>query len=65
MDKDITNRVKFGENDGEFLPLTQCICGCKFDSWDCILNIYRDMPFECDCGRKLYFSNKITVYEIT
>jgi len=64
MDKDITDQVKFYDNDGDCLPLLQCICGREFSPWDFNLGIYRDMPSDCDCGRKLYFRNKITVYEV-
>ena len=64
MDKDITDQVKVGLIDGECLPLEVCACGLKFDNWECVLSIERDAFFQCDCGRKLYFSNKITVYEI-
>uniref|UniRef100_A0A6M3JYV4 Uncharacterized protein n=1 Tax=viral metagenome TaxID=1070528 RepID=A0A6M3JYV4_9ZZZZ len=65
MDKDITDKCRFGGNDDECLPLEKCACGREFDSWDFILGPYRDTPHECDCGRKLYFRNKITIYEIT
>jgi len=65
MDKDVTSECRFGENDEELLPLKKCVCGKKFDSWDFILSIYREDPHVCDCGRKLYFRNKITIYEIT
>lgn len=62
---DITSQVKFGNSDDEFLPLTECACGEKFEAWDFILSIYRDTPKTCSkCGRKMYFSNSITVYEV-
>jgi len=63
-DKDVTDKVDFREADGECLPLVKCVCGKRFDPWDCILNIYREMPWQCECGRKLYFRNSIRVYEI-
>lgn len=64
-DLDVTDRVKCDNNDGELLPLTKCVCGKKFTPWDFVLGIYRDDPNECDrCGRKLYFRNKITVYQV-
>jgi hypothetical protein len=62
---DVTDLVKFGDNDGEFLPLEKCICGKVFDSWDFILKIYPDMAKKCICGRKYYFQNKITIFEVT
>lgn len=64
VDRDITAEVEFGDSDGESLPLTRCACGKKYDFYDCVLSIYRDMPTSCACGRQLYFSNRITVYEI-
>lgn len=65
-DLDVTESVYFGENDGEYMPLTQCVCGHKFYLWDFILGIYRDMASACpSCGRKLYFCNSIRVYEVT
>ncbi len=65
MDKDITDCVRFGNSDDESLPLTQCVCGKKFGMWHTVISIYRDDPWECSCGRKLYFKNSVSVYEIT
>lgn len=65
IDKDITKDCLFGWFDDACLLLMQCACGKKFKDYEEILGIYRDDPFECSCGRKLYFSNKITIYEIT
>lgn len=65
MDKDITASVQFGYSDDEYLPLTKCACGRVFPSWAFVLGVYRDRPQTCpQCGRKLYFSVSITVYEI-
>lgn len=65
MDKDVTDKVEFGNSDDEFLPLEKCVCGQVFGFWDHSLSIYRDNPTECPkCGRKLYFKNKITVFEV-
>jgi len=62
---DITKLVDFGDNDGESLPLTKCACGRVWDSWDFILGIYPDMAHTClGCGRRLFFSVAIRVYEI-
>ena len=63
-DKDVTDQCRFNDNDGEHLPLIQCVCGKEFQPWDFIISPYRDMAHRCECGRKLYFQNKITVYEI-
>ena len=63
--KDITSKVMFSNNDGELLPITECICGQKFNFWEFAISIYEDSPDVCcNCGRKLFFSNTITVYEI-
>jgi len=65
MDKDVTKEVKFGNIDEEFLELCQCVCGHEEGDWDDVLSIYRDSAYQCpQCGRKLYFQNKITVYEV-
>ncbi len=64
-DIDVTSQVLFGENDGEYLPLTRCVCGHTFEPWDEMISIYRDDPYACDyCGRKLYFIANIKVIEI-
>ena len=64
-DKDVTELVDFGANDDEALPLTKCVCGKKYDLWDTSIGIYRDWARGCpDCGRKLYFTCKIRVYEV-
>jgi len=63
-DKDITNLVDFNGNDDEYLPLTECVCGQRFEPWKFIISIYRDTPKECpNCKRKLYFKMGIRVYE--
>lgn len=63
---DITHLVEFYDNDGESLPLTKCACGLRFDPWDFILNPDPDHPKKCfGCGRSLYFSLNIRVFEVT
>ena len=64
VDKDVTNECIYGEVDDELLPLRKCVCGREFKFWDAILSIDRNHLFECECGRMLYFSNKIIIYEI-
>lgn len=65
MKTDITEKVKFGNNDDEALPITQCICGEKFAEWIFHVSIYEDDPTPCSkCGRKLIFANEIKVYEV-
>ena len=64
-DKDVTNLVDFGNNDDECLPITQCICGLKFQTWDYIINIYPEDAIGCPaCGAKLYFRLGIKVYQV-
>lgn len=65
MDRDITNFVSFGNNDNEFLPIKRCACGHISHLWDFKISIYRNSPTKCDvCGRKLYFSISIKVFEV-
>lgn len=64
-DIDVTAQVRFGANDDESLPLSQCVCGAKFGHWDFSLSIYRETAYECPaCHRKLYFRNRISVFEV-
>jgi hypothetical protein len=66
MDKDVTELVEFNFNDDELLPITRCVCGKKFKSWTFNISIYRDAPllYHCpSCGRGLYFSLAIRVFE--
>ena len=65
MDKDITEQCEFGENDGECLPLERCACGQAFGCWENVLGTDGNPDVTCSCGRKLYFRNKITIYERT
>ena len=61
--KDITDKVQFefGEIDGELLPLTRCVCGEKWIT----LGIDKEVPDICpSCGRRMIFTNKITVFEL-
>lgn len=62
-DKDITAQVGFGDNDGDCLPLTRCICGKRYQHWDFILHADREESKKCDCGRELYFRFTIQVLE--
>ena len=65
MYRDVTDHVEFSELDDEMLPITKCVCGATFPKWHETLSIYYDQPWECPyCGRKLFFTNKVTVYEI-
>jgi DNA-directed RNA polymerase subunit RPC12/RpoP len=63
---DVTSQVEFGNNDDEHLPLLKCVCGKKFPSWEAVISIYPDDPWQCDdCGRRLFFRNEIRVFEAT
>ena len=64
MDIDVTDKVDFGLNDGEYLPLVECVCGQEFESWSFLLNNDSSYGKKCDnCGRELYFELSIRVYE--
>ena len=64
-DIDITRTVDYGSVDDELLPLYECACGEKFESWTFVISIYRDTARECpNCGRKMYFRNRIVVFEV-
>ena len=65
MDKDITDKIEFLNNDDEVLSITKCVCGHEYEPWCFYIDIYRDIATTCDhCGRKMYFKNTITVYEV-
>ena len=66
MDTDVTTAVEFDAPDEEVLPLRTCVCGTRFPPWTFTLSIYRDLPIApCPtCGRRLYFTATIHVYEI-
>lgn len=63
-DRDVTDQMDFENNDDECLPVTKCVCGATFATWTFIISIYSDDPYKCpECGRGLYFSLRIRVYE--
>lgn len=62
---DVTDKVQYGLNDDEALPLTKCVCGTAFEPWDMILSVYDDTPEACPvCGRRLFFRVSIRVFEV-
>ena len=65
MNKDITTQVDFDNPDDELLPLTKCVCGQKFESWEFTISIYDKNPTTCpSCKRGLFFRQAIRVYEV-
>lgn len=63
---DVTHLVAFHNNDDEFLPITKCVCGARFEPWDFTISIYSDNPHRCpSCNRALFFSFSISVYEVS
>lgn len=65
-DLDVTDKVSFGNNDDEALPLTKCVCGEKFQEWAFIVSIYPKWEASAcpKCGRRLYFRNAIRVFQV-
>ena len=62
---DVTAQVNFHNNDDEYLPLTKCVCGAKFQPWTFVIAIYDDDPSACSkCGREFFFKLDIRVYEV-
>lgn len=63
--KDITSQVDFLNNDDELLPITKCVCGEEFDSWEFCVSIYENEAHSCPkCGRKFFFRLGIRVFEV-
>ena len=68
-DRDVTELVDFGLNDDDVLPLLRCVCGANFDPWHFIISVGGDgsgnYVHSCPvCGRKLYFTVSIKVFEV-
>ena len=64
-DRDVTELVRIGSVDDEFLSIGKCVCGAEFKGWDWTISIYRDHAYECPkCGRKLYFAMSVRVFEV-
>ena len=62
---DVTDKMRFDNPDDELLPITRCVCGEEFISWDFIISIYDDEPYSCDkCGRKFFFRQSIRIYSV-
>lgn len=65
-DRDVSSEFMAGSVDDESLPITQCMCGEKFNGWaDFVLSIYREYATECPkCHRKFYFRNSIRIFQV-
>ena len=70
---EVTDAVEFDQpleygdcgNEDIQLPIRKCICGAAFDEWDFRVALYPELPNHCPkCGRALYFTVKIQVYEV-
>jgi hypothetical protein len=62
---EVTNSVDFGFNDEELLPVTKCVCGKKFIPWEFSIGLWEEGAAECpECGRMMFFSVEIRVYEV-
>jgi len=64
-DVEVTARTETGDNDGELVPLTRCVCGQGYPPWKAILAPYRDaQPMPC-CGARLYAAVTVRVYQVS
>ena len=65
-DRDVTELVRIGNIDDEALSIGKCVCGAEFDKpWHFSISIYRDTAYQCPgCGRKLYFRQSVSVFEV-
>jgi len=60
----VTPYFRYGDIDGELLPITRCICGAEWKPWSGMVLDWND-PTECpECGRKFTWSTSITIYEV-
>jgi transcription elongation factor Elf1 len=65
MDIDVTDKVSFGDNDVDCLPIYKCVCGQEFKSWSFIIRDDEDAAVICsNCGKAFYFRNEITIYQV-
>ena len=65
--KDVTKQVNLGDVDGEWCPITKCMCGKTFDYGTELLNVDADdkLTWKCPhCGIRLYFTNIIKVTSV-
>jgi hypothetical protein len=43
--REVTDKVDFGWNEDECLPIIECVCGTEFDLWEQVLGVYKDDPW--------------------
>ena len=57
--------VKLGNPDDEYAPVLKCVCGVSYPMWEQIISIYAADadPMPC-CGRRFYFRQTVTVFEV-
>ncbi len=53
----------YANPDDEMLPITKCLCGATFKAWEMNVSVYRDDPTTMPCcGRRVYWSQQITLH---
>jgi DNA-directed RNA polymerase subunit RPC12/RpoP len=61
----VTDKVDFDWADGESLPITKCVCGAEFKTWDFHISIYQEDATKCPkCSRKLFWKPFVQVWEV-
>ena len=64
QDRDVTDVVAFTAPQDGVLPVLRCVCGAEFAVWLFAITS-REAAQRCPrCGRRLYFTEAIKVYEI-
>jgi len=62
---DITQKVRFGQQDGDHLPITRCVCHAEFHPGQFVINIHQHNAMSCpNCGRRLCWNGNVRVYEL-
>jgi hypothetical protein len=65
MEKDVTEKMKFGFSDDEYLPIEKCICGREFPAWEFFISVYPDLSHQCpSCKRRFYFRPDIRIFQV-
>ena len=64
-DKNVTELVEHGLPDNDSMGMRRCVCGAEFIMWGYYITMHRKSARACpECGRKLYFTQTISVYEV-